>query len=131
MWNVSMLFLSSLGTQGSSAYLFNQLPADMIYPFVFGLTYSVFLAFILKKLRRIDGYLFYFCFLSPLASLFDYCENFGIILMLNSWHHNPGILISVTNVFSILKSSFSTIHFIVFIIALIAFGVKKLFQKMQ
>ncbi len=116
--------LSALGDKGRNAYLFNQLPMDMIYPFLFGITYCLLLAYILNKLGKLEGYLFNLCFLPLFAGLFDYFENFGIIAMLNSYPDNPALLTSATNVSTIVKSSLTTIYFLVLIISLIAFGMQ-------
>ena len=49
---VSELF-SSLGEIGRKTYLTYQIPVDMIYPLLFGLTYSLLLAYSLKKLNKL------------------------------------------------------------------------------
>ena len=121
--------LSALGEKGRDAYLFNQLPVDMIYPFLFGVSYCLILAYILNKLGKFESRLFYFCFLPLFSGLFDYLENIGIIAMLKSYPNNPVILSQITNVFSVLKSSFTTFYFIVLIIFIVMFGMNKLFQK--
>ncbi len=121
--------LSALGESGRNAYLFNQLPVDMIYPFLFGVSYCLILAYILNKLGKFESRLFYFCFLPLFSGLFDYLENIGIITMLKSYPNNPVILTQITNVFSVLKSSFTTFYFIVLIIFLIVFGMNKLLQR--
>lgn len=36
-----ILLLSALGENGRHAYLFHQLPFDMLYPFLFGVTYCL------------------------------------------------------------------------------------------
>jgi hypothetical protein len=115
--------LSVLGEKGRSAYLFNQLPVDMIYPFLFGITYSLLLAYILNKLGKLGGYLFYLCLLPLIAGLFDYFENFGLIAMLTGYPDFSKILASVTNIFSIMKSFLTTIYFFTLIVSLIALGI--------
>ena len=120
---VNSLF-SALGGKGRNTYLLNQLPVDMIYPFLFGITYCLLLAFTLNKLGKLEGYLYYLCFLPLFAGLFDYSENFGLIAMLNSYPYNPAILTSVTNVSTILKSSLTTLYFLFLIISLIVFGIQ-------
>jgi hypothetical protein len=42
--------MSAMGEKGRNSYLFNQLPVDMIYPFSFGISSCLVLAFLLKKL---------------------------------------------------------------------------------
>lgn len=121
--------LNALGDKGREAYLFNQLPLDMIYPFFFGVSYCLILAYLLNKIGKTESYIFYLSFLPLFSGLFDYFENIGIIIMLNSYPDNSIILTQITNVFSVLKSSFTTLYFIILIIILIIFGKSKLFQK--
>jgi len=121
--------LSALGTTGRNAYLFNQIPVDMIYPFLFGITYCLLLAYILNKIGKLESYFFYLCLIPLFSGLFDYCENFGIITMLNNYPGNSNLLTQTTNVFSVLKSSFTTIYFIVLTISLIVYGIKVIISK--
>ena len=123
--------LSALGATGRNAYLFNQIPVDMIYPFLFGITYCLLLAYILNKLGKLESSLFYLCFIPLFSGLFDYCENIGIITMLNNYPDNSIILTQTTNVFSVLKSFLTTIYFIILIAFLIVLGKTKLFQKVE
>src|SRR5688572_25779115 len=120
--------LEVLGPQGRNSYLFYQLPLDMVYPLLFGITYSLLFAFVLKKLDGLKGFLYYFCFLPWFCTLFDYFENIGIISILLNFPNNPTTLTSVTNIFSILKSSFTTLFFTVLIISLIALVARNLIQ---
>jgi len=121
--------LSALGATGRNAYLFNQLPVDMIYPFLFGITYCLLLAYIFNKLQKLDSFLFYLCFIPLFSGLFDYCENIGIITMLKNYPDNSNLLTQTTNVFSVLKSSFTTIYFIILTISLIVYGIKVIISK--
>ena len=63
--------LTSLGDHGRNAYLFNQLPVDMIYPFMFALSSMLVLAYFLNKIGKFDGSLFYFCLIPLGSGLFD------------------------------------------------------------
>ncbi len=121
--------LNALGEKGRDAYLFNQIPVDMVYPLFFGVSYCLIFAYILKILGKVDSKLFYICFLPLLAGLFDYCENIGIITLLNTWPDNSTLLAQLTSVFSVLKSALTTIYFILLIIFTIALVIKKLTAK--
>lgn len=121
--------LSVLGDNGRNAYLFNQLPVDMVYPFLFAITYSLMLAYFLNKLKKFDSYLFYFCLLPLFSGFFDYCENIGIISILNTYPNNSDNLTQITNIFSILKSFSTTIYFITLTGTLIVMGVRRLFHQ--
>ncbi len=121
--------LSALGTTGRNAYLFNQIPVDMIYPFLFGITYCLLLAYTLNKIGKLESSLFYLCLIPLFSGLFDYCENFGVITMLNTYPDNSPLLTKTTNAFSVLKSSFTTIYFFILIISLIVAGIKIIMTK--
>ena len=121
--------LNALGPDGRHFYLFNQLPLDMVFPGINAITFCLIFGYFFQKLGKIDGMLFYICYLPLLAGLFDYCENIGIITMLNIYPNNPEILSIVTNLFSILKSSLTTIYSLILIFVLIVFGLNKIVSK--
>jgi hypothetical protein len=101
----------------------------LVYPAQFGIGFCLVLAWFLNRMGKQNDNLIYFCFLPVLAGIFDYCENFGIIAMLQAYPDVPANLVSVTNIFSILKSSLTSIYFIVLIIVIITFGVKLITKK--
>lgn len=68
---------TTLGVQGRHDYLFKQLPMDMIYPLLFAFSFSMLSAYILKRMGKLSGPLFYFCLLPFFSGFFDYCENIG------------------------------------------------------
>ena len=41
----------TLGVEGRFTYLYNQIPIDMIYPFLFGISYCLLIAYFLRKLN--------------------------------------------------------------------------------
>jgi len=120
-----MTLFNTLGEKGREVYLFNQIPIDMIYPFLFGISYCLLIAFFLKKLNKLDSIYWYLCLLPIIGGVADYFENFGIIIMLNNYPDLSKITMSATNIFSILKSIATTIYFISLIIILIILGIKK------
>lgn len=127
---VNSLF-NTLGDKGRDTYLFNQIPVDMIYPILFGITYCLLLAFIFRKLGKLDSFLFYLSFIPLFSGLFDYFENIGIITMLNSYPDNSDLLTQTTNVFSVLKSAFTTVYFIILIISLVTYGITLIISKKE
>ena len=122
---VNLLF-TSLGELGRDAYLFKQIPVDMIYPLMFAISYSLILAFFLKKLGKLDGIFFYVCYIPLFSGLFDYFENIGIITMLNAYPNNSNLLAQTTNIFSLFKSVCTTFTFIILIAFLIILGLRNL-----
>lgn len=121
--------LSTLGDKGRHTYLYNQIPVDLIYPFLFGISSCLVLAYFLNKLGKLDGNLFYLCLLPLFPGLFDYGENIGIITLLTTYPNNSDLVIQITSRFTILKSILTSIYFIVLIIILMLLAKHKLFQK--
>jgi len=122
---VNALF-NALGEKGRETYLYQQIPVDMIYPFLFGISNSLILAFFLNKMGKLDSVFFYVTLLPLLAGIADYMENFGIVVMLISFPDVSVEVADLTNVFSITKSVTTTIFFIVLIIILVSLGLKTL-----
>ena len=114
----------TLGENGREIYLTNQLPVDMIYPLLFGLTYSLLLAYFLKKLNELKSPFTYLCLLPIIAGIADYLENIGIITMLNSYPDLTETTVNAANTFSVIKSTSTSIFFIALIVILITLGIK-------
>ena len=123
---------NTLGEEGRKFYLCRQIPTDMIYPLLFGITYCLIIGFFLKILQKSDTKLLYLSIFPLIAGFFDYCENIGIIMLLKNWPDFSESLAHTTNVFSIIKSVTSTITFSLLIILLIYMAIRWLRNlKMQ
>lgn len=120
---VNKLF-KTLGENGREIYLTNQIPVDMVYPLLFGLTYSLLLAFFLNKINKLKSPFKYLCLLPIIAGIADYIENFGIITMLNSYPDLTKTMVNTTNIFSVIKSTSTSMFFIALIVILIILGIK-------
>ena len=125
---VKSLF-TTLGDKGRFVYLYHQLPIDMAYPFLFGVSSCLVLAYFLNKLNKLEGSLYYLCLIPLFSGLFDYGENIGIITLLRTFPDNSIVLTQITNCFSILKSAFTTSYFIVLMVLLFLFAKKKIGSK--
>lgn len=125
---VQALF-NSLGEAGRHAYLYRQIPIDMAYPFLFAITYSLVLAFFLKKLNKLEGPFFYFCLLPFIAGLADYAENFGVVVLLTNYPDFSILSVTITSIFSLTKSCITTIFFLVLTGTLILVALKSINKK--
>lgn len=125
---INFLF-STLGTEGRDAYLFKQIPLDLIYPSLFGITYCLLYVFIITKLNKQDTPLFYLCLIPIFAGMFDYLENFGIIILLNSYPNISITISKLTSFFSVAKSALTLICFAIISITLIALLIKFIISK--
>jgi hypothetical protein len=127
---VSELF-SLLGENGRLTYLTNQIPVDMIYPLLFGLSYSLLLGYFLKKLNKLNSPYSFISLLPIIAGIADYLENFGIIIMLKNYPQLKETTVYTTNLFSVIKSISTSIFFMALIVVLIALGIKVLNKKIK
>jgi len=125
---VQTLF-QSLGEIGRETYLFQQIPLDMIYPGLFAISYSLLLTLIFKNTFSKENKIQLLSMLPILAGLFDYAENIGIIIMLHIYPHFIPLLANITAIFSIFKSTFTVVMFMLLIIGIIMFFIKKLQNK--
>ena len=125
---VSELF-DSLGEIGRGTYLTNQIPVDMIYPLLFGLSYCLLLAYFLKKLKKLNAPYIYLCLLPIIAGIADYLENFGIITMLKNYPVLTKGMVSTTSLFSVIKSISTSIFFVTLIIMLVLLGIRAVSGK--
>lgn len=125
---INTLF-ETLGDNGRKVYLTNQLPIDMIYPFLFGISYCLLIGYFLKKLNKLNSVFFYLCFLPVIAGIADYAENFGIITMLNNFPDLSLSTAKVTNVFSVVKGMTTTVFFVALIIILLMLGIKTIKER--
>jgi len=116
--------LTSLGENGRLTYLTNQIPVDMIYPLLFGLSYCLILGYFLKKLNKLNSPYIYLCVIPIIAGIADYLENIGIITMLINFPDLTKTIVNTTNIFSIIKSISTSIFFSALIVILIILGIK-------
>jgi hypothetical protein len=125
---VSELF-NALGENGRLTYLNNQIPVDMIYPLLFGLSYCLLLGYFLKKLNKLNSPYSFLSLLPIIAGIADYLENFGIISMLKNYPELKETTVYATNIFSVIKSISTSLFFIALIIILGSLGFKAMNNK--
>jgi len=118
--------LGALGEQGRHYYLYRQIPVDMIYPFLFAISYSLTLAWVFGRAFDPSRKVNYFILVPVAAGLFDYLENVGIVLMLTGYPDFSAAIAFTTSIFSVAKSLFTSAFFIL----LIAGGVQILKRRL-
>jgi hypothetical protein len=104
--------LSALGTEGRNLYLTTQLPLDFIYPGLFAITYSLLLVWLFAKTCKVNSKIYVIAFVPFLAGIFDYMENLFIIKMINSFPDLQATTVEIASTFTLLKSGFSTVFFV-------------------
>ena len=117
---------SALGAKGRNFYLYYQIPLDMVYPFLFGITYTLVLAYFLKKINKFDSPLIYLCLLPLIAAFFDYLENLGTINLLNDYPNISETEVKINNFFTLIKSMVTTLYFISLTLIMVLLGIKKI-----
>ena len=119
----------TLGEEGRALYLYRQIPADMIYPGLFGISYCILLLFFLKKLNKLNSPFIYLGVLPLIGGLFDYLENLGIIILLSNYPDISEDLVYLMSDFTITKSIATTVYFIVLLIILGVLGFRFIKRK--
>jgi hypothetical protein len=118
--------LSTLGTEGRHLYLTTQLPLDFIYPGFFAITYALLLVWLFKKTFKADSKIYSISVVPFLAGSFDYMENIFIIKMINSYPNLQETTVEAANVFTILKSGFTTVFFVLLLVGFVLLLKQKL-----
>ena len=118
--------LSKLGAEGRDVYLYTQLPLDFIYPGLFSITYSLLLVWLLAKLFIDNSKVYYVAFVPFMAGVFDYIENVYIISMINSFPDLQAATVNVSSFFTVLKSGFTMLFFVLLMIAFMLLLKKRL-----
>ena len=121
------LLMDALGETGQHYYLFRQLPVDLVFPFFFAVSNCLIMAWFLKKLNKLDSKWFFVCYLPFFAGISDYAENFSIISLLNNYPEIEENSVLISNLFSVMKSSLTTISLSVLLIILFIFLFKRIF----
>jgi hypothetical protein len=118
----------TLGENGRHLYLYHQIPLDMVYPLLFGISNTLIIIYLLKKAQIFNNNLIYLGIIPIIAGVMDYSENTGIIMILTDYPNNPDILSKVTNVFSVIKSTFTIMYFVVLLVLLCVLAIRRLFR---
>lgn len=122
--NYVQVLFEKLGNEGRHLYLTYQIPIDMIYPILFALCYSILTVYLFDKIKSSEKLIFVFSLIPVIAGMFDYLENIGIIIMLKSYPDISSGMSLTTSIFSIGKSSFTTVFWLLLIYALLILSIK-------
>ncbi|WP_223551478.1 hypothetical protein [Aestuariivivens sp. NBU2969] len=128
-YNYVVDLFNTLSVEGRHIYLTNQIPVDMVYPFLFGLTYCLVIGYFLKKLNILKEPFVFLCVLPIIVGVSDYLENFGIITLLNTYPDLSRLEVNLTMIASMLKSVSTSVYFVALIVLLLVLGVKTLKLK--
>ena len=118
-------YLTAYGPDGRSTYVIIELTADLLFPIVYGLFFSLAVALLYQRAFPADSPMQRLA-LAPLAgTLLDYLENIGIITMLLSYPADLSVVAAITAVFTIGK----WLMLIVSLVLLIIGGVTLLMRR--
>ncbi len=114
-----------LGVEGRNAYLYQQIPLDLIFPLLYGPGSFLLMVYLFKKIDVKNAKVYYLCLVPVVGAVFDYFENFGTIRLLNNYPDISSSFVQMNSFFTILKSGFITLFFIILIITFLVFLFKK------
>lgn len=128
-FNYATELLTALGSEGRDIYLSIQLPLDFIYPGLFSITYALLLVWLLGKTCNAKSRIYYSAWIPFSAGIFDYIENLFIINMITSFPNLQVSTVNIASLFTLLKSSFTMLFFLVLTIAFVLLLKQKLINR--
>ena len=128
-YSQAISLLEELGDEGRAIYLSRQLPLDFVYPGLSAISYTLLLIWLFSKSIKDTSRIFYLAFIPVLGGMFDYLENIYIIRMINSFPDLSPRLVQVASTFTLLKSVFTTIFFLLLFAGFAAFVFTKIKTK--
>ena len=123
--------LNAIGPTGRDLYLSLQLPLDFVYPGLFIISYSLMLAWFLKKNYNLESRVYFVLYIPIFAGLFDYAENIFIILMLKTYPNLNSSLVTAASLATVAKSILSSAFFTLLILAIVQVIWKSVFKKQR
>jgi len=136
-------FLLRLSEKGYELYTHVQLPLDILYPSLFGLTGICTIVLLIRLYARVnprsklsvDSTLSRTLLLVPIVAIFaDYMENLFICAMLSFRSAVPQSLVYASNLFTLIKSLSTTVFYMIVLIAgicILAIWIGQLVKKGQ
>ena len=121
-----LTLFNELGLEGQDKYLMYQIPIDMLYPGLFGLTYWLLLMWVFTKMHILDTFWANLTFLPIFAGFFDYLENFGILFLLANHPDISEGMVKATSIFTLAKSGFTTLSFTAILLSLVLLALRRL-----
>lgn len=123
--------VTALGQDGRDFYQNTQLWLDTIFPALSGVAY-ILLFIKIANYFKFSIVITSLLLIAPfLGSAFDYLENFQISQMLEQYNDLPESTVNLANIFTLLKSAFSTIASITSIVLLASFVRSKINKKLN
>ena len=121
---------AQLGDAGRMYYHKTQLAVDFIYPLLFIVSYTALAIYITGKLKTPYKLFKWLYWLPLVAGLGDYVENLFIYNMLNTYPKIDPTTVTLSSIASVIKSSTTSIYFILIITAgIMVIGQKYLWSK--
>lgn len=124
----AITLLEELGVQGRNIYLTKQIPLDLIFPFLNGVTGALFISLLAKKIKPSLKVL---VLLPVFAALFDYLENFMVATMLLSFPDISKSIVTLSSIFTISKSFLTTLYLTLILFLLVIFLYKALRSRIR
>lgn len=116
--------LAALGPAGRQYYLWRQIPLDLVYPALFGFSFFLLAIWLGVKLQAFQRSLTVCAYIAVAAAVFDYVENFLIILILRDFPNLSDTLVGAANMATVVKSGLVTVYFMGVVVVLFVWAVQ-------
>lgn len=120
--------LTALGAEGRHYYLWRQIPLDLIYPALFGMSFFLLATWLAGKLQAYQRILGLTALVAVAVAVFDYIENIFIILMLRQFPELSDTLVGAASMATLFKSGLTTIYFVVVMVVLLVWAIRFIFR---
>ncbi|OUS08988.1 hypothetical protein A9Q96_01235 [Rhodobacterales bacterium 52_120_T64] len=115
----ALRLLTTLGSDGRDYYLWRQIPLDLVYPALFGVSFFLLATWLAGTLPAFQRILRWSAFVALAAGAFDYIENILIILLLRNYPDLSDVLVQSASIATLSKSGLTMIYFTVLIVVLV------------
>ena len=117
--------LTALGTEGRIFYLTKIIPIDFVFPFIYMLFFTSWIALLIKHITD-KKWCKYLLFVPVFAMLFDWIENMSIIVLLHSYPNLSAWAVFTASTVGILKMILSMGSIAIIGILIVIFIVKRI-----
>ncbi len=124
-----MRIFGAIGPDGRSAFLWYQLPLDMLYPYFYGSFLALSVAWFFKKTGNGNKRIAWLSLLPLLAALFDYLENVMEIILLVRFPDITAGMVSLASTFTLIKGLALMISILVLLLLILLYLARTLARK--
>lgn len=115
----------ALGEKGRAFYLRSLVPQDLVFPLVYSLFFMTAATFLFQGFFSEESPWQKLSVLTVAAGMFDYLENFCVLVMLLAYPQQLTVVAGLANIFTLAKFGFFALNIVLLLLGLAGLVVKK------